>query len=248
MALSANSIIHYTSEIEILLNILKSKGFRFSYCSEKITTRGGKSFSAAIAMVSFCDIPLSDYKKHFYNKKNTGDLGYYGDYGIGLNKVWARKNGLNPVFYIEYNSKVSTSLRKDFESFNRVREQISVEPNHPILYAKNYEGELFRGGKRVKKDYRYYDEREWRLVPDYTQINQAIVLDDVRYQRRKEFFKSTMQQSLLSFDLSDISYIIVKTENEVIRIYETLSRVFEKEIERLTPIRVLTSEQIISDF
>lgn len=69
MALSANSLIHYTSNIDNLLGIINSQGFKFSYYIEKIKTRGGQNFNAAIAMISFCDIPLSGYKKHFYNKK-----------------------------------------------------------------------------------------------------------------------------------------------------------------------------------
>ncbi|MDA3779645.1 MAG: abortive infection system antitoxin AbiGi family protein, partial [Bacteroidales bacterium] len=111
MAISSNSIIHYTKELTRLESIIKSKGFRICYCSEKVNTRGGKSYSFAIPMVSFCDIPIVEYKKHFYHTKGK-KLGYYGDYGIGLNKSWATKNGLYPVVYIDYNSFTGTGLRK----------------------------------------------------------------------------------------------------------------------------------------
>lgn len=251
MALSADSLIHYTAELDNLMGIIRSRGFRFSYCEEKVKTRGGQSFQAAIAMVSFCDIPLSDYKKHFYNRKNTKDLGYYGDYGIGLSKKWANRNGLNSVFYIEYNSFVGTAIRKDYIQFlERNNNQISQNKlSQVFLYCKNYQGDLVRQGKLVKTDYRYYDEREWRLVPDSHMLKgHSPILDISQYRSNRSHYKSTINNALLPFDLEDISYIIVKTEEEVKEIYKLLQNVSKKSLIDLTAIRVLTSEQIISDF
>ncbi|WP_175635989.1 abortive infection system antitoxin AbiGi family protein [Pedobacter ghigonis] len=250
MALSANSLIHYTSKIDNVLSIIRSRGFRFSYCSEKINTRGSKNFSGAIAMVSFCDIPLSDYKKHFYNKKNTDDLGYYGDYGIGLSKKWANRKGLNSVFYIEYNSYVSTSIRKQFEVFMLGDKRVShIDTQQVFLYTKNYEGELYRDSKLKRRDYRFYDEREWRLVPDSTTLGgNPTVLDDRVYNADKVMYNTLISHNLLKFEISDISYIIVKNEAEVRLVYQTLHDVFDKDLIDLTTIRVLTSDQITSDF
>jgi hypothetical protein len=252
MALSANSIIHYTSEIGNLLNIIRSNGLRFSYCLETVKTRGSQNFSGAIAMVSFCDIPLSDYKKHFYNKKSTGDLGYYGDYGIGLSKKWARANGLNPVFYVDSKSHVSTSLRKDFEQFMRNNGSINVLTPHQIfLYSKNYEGELYRKTILKKKDYRFYDEREWRIVPDSKQLdNNPVVLEELVYRSNATRYQETIQNNLIKFSLEDISYIIVKNDEEKLLVYKQLndSFGFKGDIIDLTAITILTSEQIVGDF
>ncbi|MCD0489667.1 abortive infection system antitoxin AbiGi family protein [Pedobacter sp. MC2016-14] len=250
MALSANSLIHYTSELDNLLGIISSSGFRYSYCEEKVITRGNKSFSAAIAMVSFCDIPLSDYKKHFYNKRNSGDLGYYGDYGIGLSKKWANRNGLNSIFYIEYKSFVGTAIRKDFKNFiNGNRFIDHAVPPQVFLYCKNYQGELFRKEASVIKEYRFYDEREWRLVPDNKMLNyQPPVIDISNYRKEKATYNARISANLLSFELEDISYIIVREESEVPLIYSKLQNVFHKDLIDLIAIRVLTSEQIISDF
>lgn len=252
MALSANSIIHYTSKLDNILSIIHSKGLRFSYCLETVKTRGSKKFSAAIAMVSFCDIPLSDYKKHFYNKKNTGDLGYYGDYAIGLTKKWARDNGLNPVLYVDSKSHVSTSLRKDFEHFMRSNGPVNdLTPHQLFLYSKNYEGELYRDGILQKKEYRYYDEREWRIVPDSKQIsNNPIVLDEYVYRGYKAGFQNAINSNLLHFSLEDISYIIVKSNEEKPLVYKQLRDSFKlnSDVIDLTSITILTSEQIVGDF
>ena len=250
MAISANSIIHYTKQLDYLLGIIRSKGFRYSYCSEKLKTRGGKNYTAAIVMVSFCDIPISDYKKHFYNKRNTGDLGYYGDYGIGLSKKWASDKGLNPVLYIDHNSFVGHSLRKAYESLlNNSGEILDIDDHTPILYAKNHEGELERGGQLVLKKYRFYDEREWRLVPKTENIGMnPLIIDDKKYQTNKAGYNKRLANFLLKFELHDISYIIVKEASEIQLVYETLSLIFNRTILDLQSITILTSEQIVDDF
>lgn len=86
MAISTNSIIHYTSSYGALTSILK-EGFRLKYCLEVLDLGKTKS-RAAHPMLSFCDIPLSDSTQHF---------AVYGRYGIGLSKSWAISNGVNPV-------------------------------------------------------------------------------------------------------------------------------------------------------
>jgi len=57
MAVSSNSLFHYTKSIESLSNIL-AYGFFPSYCKESIYTKDFER-SFAIPIVSFCDIPLS---------------------------------------------------------------------------------------------------------------------------------------------------------------------------------------------
>lgn len=187
----------------------------------------------------------------FTTKKNTNDLGYYGDYGIGLSKKWATRNGFNTVFYLEYNSFVGTTIRKEFENFMKGHKKVFHEIASPriFLYCKNYEGDLIRDEVRKKKDYRFYDEREWRLVGDMGNLaGEETVLEASLYQSNKKLYNDKIAETRLLFDLSDISYIIVRTEAEVRIIYEALERSSNDSLINLTSIRVLTSEQIISDF
>src|SRR4029078_6474070 len=100
MALSSNSIIHFTELKDSLKGILK-ENFKVSYCLEN-TIIGNSLSSYAVPMVSFCDIPLSEIKQNITK---------YGKYGIGLTKACAEEKKLNPVLYVEKDSFLSRSYK-----------------------------------------------------------------------------------------------------------------------------------------
>ena len=98
MGLYPNILFHFTDK-DSLFKILEST-FKPSYSKEYIEgIKTKKEF--AVPMVSFCDLKLSELKDH---------IDKYGNYGIGLNKSWALKNGLNPVMYINKNSHFINNL------------------------------------------------------------------------------------------------------------------------------------------
>lgn len=45
----------------------------------------------AVPLACFCDIPLGMIKEH---------LDWYGKFGIGINRAYARSLGINPVWYV----------------------------------------------------------------------------------------------------------------------------------------------------
>jgi len=247
MAISANSIIHYTDKFEKLQNILSDGGFQVNYSLEKVVTRGNKSFSLAIPMVSFCDIPISEYKKHFFKLKNKKTLGYYGDYGLGLTKKWAEKNGLNPVLYIESNSFVGTSLRHTVERIVKNHYQLPNSLVHFPCYTKNHQGPLERDGKIVDRAYRFYDEREWRYVPLQDQIKGPLFIPGKEYSVEKKYWNDRLRNTQLSFDLDDISYIIVDNDKEIEDLLSVLNDKYGATSKKDLPT-ILTSSQIIYDF
>lgn len=258
MAISANSIVHYTNKLATLKSILNDEGFMIQYCSEKVVTRGNKSYSLAIAMVSFCDIPLSDYKKHFKNK-NENNLGYYGDYGIGLSKEWATKNGLNPIIYIEHNSHVGSALRKTIELHTKNNNYDNVNLNtfqndefaQFVCYSKNYQGDLWRSEKLMKKSYRFYDEREWRYVPTIQNIgNNKVILNNEDYLTNKHQLNANLESFKLKFTLDDISYLIIKEDSEISEFIIFLKKLLTNrnyDYQKLLT-KIITSEQILNDF
>lgn len=266
MAISANSIIHYTETFEAVKSILREKGFRVSYAIEKVVTRGVQVFSYAIPMVSFCDIPLADYKKHFYKPQLKNSLGYYGDYGIGLKKSWAVDKGLNPVLYIEKNSLVGLTLNHAVKEIEKVvksieapvnnnsrskitgKEAILTEIEHLPCFVKNYQGVLERRNKPKVQAYRFYDEREWRYVPIRENIvkEQLFVKSEI-YENDVNMYKNSLRGITLNFDYNDLSYVILRNEDEVNDLIEFLNyEVGDKKMSFVN--KVLTSQQIITDF
>lgn len=242
MGLSSNSLIHLTEEKESLIGILK-EDFIIKYCREIVQTTEGW-YGGAVPMVSFCDIPLSQIKKH---------INSYGKYGIGLKKEWALRNGLNPVLYIEKESHLAKIFRI---ALNTVLPGINIQDlsitDESVIevmrFSKNYQGRLVT--KKVKIDnYRFSDEREWRYVPDKSDAE--IIIGQKRYIRDKETINESISHLRLRFEPNDISYIIINDEDEIsefVNILRTSKRRYSlDDVERLTT-RIITTEQILSDF
>jgi hypothetical protein len=96
--LSANSLFHFTNNLENLLSILRNE-FWPSYNLERLFNG---QLEIGVPMVCFCDIPLSQVKNHSK---------YYGEYAIGMKKNWGTKNKINPVFYLCENTAPSNHLQ-----------------------------------------------------------------------------------------------------------------------------------------
>ncbi|PRZ19381.1 abortive infection system antitoxin AbiGi family protein [Flavobacterium granuli] len=245
MAISTNSIIHYTDSFNILALILK-EGFKIKYCAEILKLDDGTS-NAAHPMISFCDIPLSDSKQHF---------NAYGKYGIGLTKNWAVKNGVNPVLYIDSNSLFAKSLHELIKERRKKDTNLTSSQARNILkikaYAKNYSGHLKRKSVDIS-NYKYYDEREWRLVPESSKMNNATFsLDLASYNKSKETYNEKISDCRFTFKSNDISYIIVEHTSEIPKMINVLRTEYSekctaKELDILFS-KICSTEQIIADY
>lgn len=243
MPLSSNSVIHFTSDKESLINIL-SDNFKVFYCTEEYSLSGYK-VTSKVPMVSFCDIPLSEIKDH---------IGKYGHYGIGLTKSWAVRMGLNPVLYIEPSSNLAESIGKAFDSYGLTEKNGTPSESQYALadllrYMKNYQGNLVRKNTE-NKNYRFSDEREWRYTPPLASSYEMIIGKE-EYEEEKEKHDKSVEHLRLAFEPNDIKYIIIKDDSEITEFISHLRQAKGKnysyhDIERLTT-RLLTSEQIMSD-
>jgi hypothetical protein len=245
MGLSSNSLIHLTKTKESIVGILEDN-FKLKYCAELINTVNG-FINAAVPMISFCDIPLSEIKNHI-NK--------YGSYGIGLKKEWAKRNGLNPVIYIDSASILGGQFRDMFASVikgKRIDEIIDHEITifDLVRYMKNYQDKLNRNGV-VEENYRFSDEREWRFVPSFKKVTPVLRLKDYDTVEKKEIANRELSDLRLLFDPNDISYIIIENESEISEFIDVLRKSKSKkysmdDVERLMT-RMITTEQILTDF
>lgn len=245
MAISTNSIIHYTSSFKALTLILK-EGFKIKYCLEYLEVDDENS-TAAHPMISFCDIPLSDSKQHF---------AAYGKYGIGLSKSWAISKGINPVIYIDKNSLFARCIKEFIVERRKGDTNLTSKQKNEILriksYAKNYSGPLKR--KSVNSsEYRFYDEREWRLVPGKDIISDAkFSVDGNNYKKDKEKYNAKISNCRIAFAPTDISYIIVKDTKEIPQMTNFIRANYSNkctadELDVLFS-KICSTEQIIADY
>lgn len=254
MPISSDTLFHFTDKIEHLVNILNHT-FRPHYCLENMNVMSQKDeyipeLEFAMPMVCFCDIPLSNTKNH---------MDTYGFYGIGLTKKWGIENGITPVLYTYSKSGIVTKLNdlvRDIKHDNEHSDtgSILLDRFYEIAcYVKPYEG-LLSNFERSKETIRFYDEREWRYVSDF-------VPEDYKYGLAKEDYSNEnifnevsrlmYDADRIHFEPSDIKYLIVKKENEIlplIRMIEEIKRRFSRDEIKLLTTRIVSSKNIQYDF
>lgn len=254
MGLSSNTIIHFTKNLTNLNGILTNQ-FKVRYCRETIVCKS-KTYDLLIPIVSFCDIPFSQITNHITS---------YGNYGIGLKKTWAEKNGINPVLYLEKNSSLADNIFSHL--FNKLKEgkqnitEFSEQEKYSLnfmRYLKNYQGDLERVGKKTIINYRFSDEREWRYVVDpssnhpiFGVLKKLHLESPEKIKSSKKFYSDKLKNERLEFTPDDINYIIIAKESERNAVINTLEKVSGKfpheQVKRLTS-RIISVEQLKTDF
>lgn len=230
--LSSNTLFHFTSSFENVISILKRE-FRPNFSLERLVPPPldhdpADIFEAAIPMVCFCDVPLSQARYH---------LDTYGNYAIGMAKKWGEQYGITPVLYAFPNSGITHSAwrvairsrklarsRKDLD-IARHWEEVEGDIDRILYHTKEYRGLLQRAGM-PPKPVRFYDEREWRYVPetdprwlpDGALSKEEFANDALRAQRSQELW----DRHVLKFTPNDIRYIIVASEAEIVPMAEQI--------------------------
>lgn len=241
--INASSLLHFTNSMDALKGILE-KGFRFSYCCEKISATinmnevypEGANFyrpsahindHIAIPMICFCDIPLTRAKSH-------SDA--YGKFIVGIDKDIALTvfgDNLNPVMY-----RTSQTIGLALHDLSVIKATIdNVDGcynykrslNQLIGNTKPYSG-IIKG-----KDYCHYNEREWRILMPYDYCDDAqwywnISQED--WKNKKKEINSRLHSSEYAYrgfttDIDDeetfmkfITHIVVDTEANIPEIVE----------------------------
>lgn len=246
MALSSNSLIHFTKTEESLYGIIR-EGFKVKYCKETLDLYG-RDDVVHVPMVSFCDIPFSQIKNHIDD---------YGPYGIGLSKSWALKMRLNPVLYIQSNSALANSYYKMMEILHEKEKEGVLDREarragtEIVRYVKKYEGILERAGAEPRL-YRFSDEREWRYVPEADESYPMVLVPHQFKELTAERANAPLRDMRLKFDVDDINYLVIRDDRDIKGLIAHLRDVLSDrgttaQIERLFT-RIITQDQISGDF
>lgn len=244
--ISSNSLFHFVKNIEYLIDILEN-GFKPFYKDEHLPNIDE---ILLISMKCFCDIPLGLISNHIQN---------YGNYGIGISKTFAIENGITPVIYTHNKS----TLYKNYLEYYSQHKFISKNGKYeylaelkPILpYFKLYE-EMTENGLN-----KYYNEREWRYIPNNSECYIAYWIGDkeknddmekLMKEEKSKFNKSDFSETKLNFNVDDVEYLILK-ENKEISLFISKIRYMKKDIFKENEIdllisKIITTEQIENDF
>lgn len=208
MGLSSNVLWHQTNR-EGFYGIMESKRLRYSYCLERIVSEFGLK-PIAFPMISVSDYPFSEIGNNKWA---------YGSYCIGFKQSWGVKAGFSPVTYCSIGSRglqmlnllLDDALKNDIQSrFGAVM--------YLFAQMKLVQAPLITKHKRFKT-YRFYDEREWRVVPYISETDNAELMPFFSEEGYKEYKKSHDGKSLLEigvdFQYDDIHYIIVEKDDDV---------------------------------
>lgn len=251
--ISSNTLFHFTDG-ENLISILK-EGFKPHLCMQDLnffltdepTEEDEEELQHAIPMICFCDIPLSQSKNH---------LSTYGNYGIGLNKDWGKRNSISPVLYAYKNSKITSVIQQIL--INSCNDELSYDELSYDLYwifcfTKAYEEKLRKEkeGRFSDEIIRFYDEREWRYVPPIKDLHEYTL-------HKSEFHEEPLRRNIqdrldkmpLNFEASDIKYLIVSSEEEIIHIIDEIEKMdrFDKNDKKLLYSRIISAKHINEDF
>lgn len=216
MGLSSNILWHQT-KTDSLKQILRTRTFRFAYSKEIIP---GTGVTMAFPMISFCNLPLAEFAD--YGNK-------YGGYSIGMSREWGIKNRFNPVLYCENTSNILrrlASIISNLQSGAEFSDKV-LDVLECLAYIKPIEDTLEVGDRKYTK-YRFMDEREVRLVPDFTDFKRRLILPILtpeQYgQYKLEHNNKPILEESISFEWSDIKYIIVKNNTNITEYRKLLNR------------------------
>jgi len=223
--ISSSTLFNFTDSFDYLINNLR-QGFYCHNTYEKLPLRNN---GYRVPMACFCDIPLSLIKEHF---------DWYGRYGIGVKRTYARQQGVKPVWYVISESNLVRNLVK-------TKDLSEYERKHLLPYLKQFIGKQYYQKEKKEKRKKFYDEREWRYIPDNSMV---IPFFGLKGQREKS--KAIQIGERMELDLNMVEYIIIEKESDFDRIFKELKRICnDKKVRYESMIaKIITAKQIERDF
>ena len=246
--ISSNSLFHFTSSAENLIGILTNNFIpKYSYENVPLNAELERGvLNCGIPMVCFCDISLSQINNHIKT---------YGSYGIGLKKEWGIKKKLNPLIYVNEKSVLADSFSQLLPHLLQGKDvKTMTEFLTMSKYLKPYQGDFKKNGK-LTKNVRFYDEREWRFIPDLNSnkaVKQIIDLSVLNNSVELAQANNKLKEFALDFKPEDIKYIFIKEENEIHSMIEALREIkgdkFDGKTLDILTSKILTTKQLDEDF
>ena len=205
---SANTLFHFMDNMKWLKVLLKERKIVPRYCVEEFSFLSKKLPSIAFPEKCFCDLYLGKMILHMRK---------YGKFGIGFNKQWLIKCGVQPVQYLNSNSTLGKKIKKLYlNKLDKYGTRFSWHMYDDAIfevlkYIKPLKGKMARTGRKVIN---FHDEREWRYVP---QVKRKCKIKPFLYGEDCDEILKVIENDVISksdeysipFWYEDIKYIIL---------------------------------------
>lgn len=227
--ISSSTLFHFTKSFDSLVGILEN-GLNPSFVLEKIKIKD-KILKSYVLMVSFCDIPLSLSKNYMTDR--------YGCYGIGLPKNWGESYGTNPVLYLKPDSNLAAHIGTAFE-----QSDLNNNPNLNNLLLSVLDHSKPYGGH-----YKFYDEKEWRYIPEITDPSLILLAEDS--EEKKKSLEKRTKKFAMKFKPEQIRYIIVEKNSDIPKMIKAIKKRYKYEkvgTQGILFSKIITFKQMREDF
>lgn len=243
---SANAFFHFVKNLNYLEHIIINRKLPIWYVKEDVSYLNLPNIEYLfMPMKCFCDINLHKMQSH---------MKYYGNYGIAFFKDWGINHKLQPVQYMNEKSFLTEQYISSFKASLNDNESVNVEIKNylsmNILYMKPIIGDQIDTENKPRRKY-FLDESEWRYIFDVSNLPDCEQLYVGNSNNDMKVFNEALldKNQGLEFDIKDIKYIIINTEDEFIKLISNLKTMNLTEDEKyLLVSKILIWEQSRRDF
>ncbi len=181
-------------------------------------------------------------------------------YNVLLTKEWGIKNNICPVLYTFHTASTATHIMDLFTYLSRLDipakdKALDATLMNLALFMKPYAGKL-NNKNRARDSVRFYDEREWRYIPNINEekekIKQYLGPDEFKDKKFKDQQTEKLKSKKISFEPNDIKYIVVESEREILDMYHKINQIkspkYSSDDVMKLQTRIISMEHIRDDF
>lgn len=241
---SANFLCNFMPDIKYLKLDIKDMSLKPRYFKEDISYLGISDpncpKSLVYPMLCFCDIPLSKVSVHM---KGTEKYTGYGCYGIALRKEFGESHDIQPITYLNPNSRlakdISTAVNRFLSADLANNEDLNLMANFftgQLMYMKPIQGFMQRDDDKDPEERLFKDECEWRYIPKIPESSDLPEYMDERIaskENRNRFSDALnkLDETNFHFGIDDIVYIIVKDESSALDMIDYIKNLHKRSID-----------------
>lgn len=241
---SANYLCNFMPEISYLKTDIKDMSLKPRYFKEDIQYLGINDLdipkSLVYPMLCFCDIPLSKVSVHM---KGTDQYTGYGDYGIALRKEFCESQDIQPVMYLNPESRLAEDIAAALRSFMKA-DPDSDQNVHlmadfltsELMYTKPIQGFMQRDEDKDPEERLFKDECEWRYIPKIPESSDLPLYIDEKIASKMVRNKysdalNSIDETNFHFTVDDIVYIIVKDESSALEMMRSIKQLRKRSLD-----------------